>query len=85
MPDPWSLDIVLNPQYAHWLRVIGQADMAKAFGLSDVATIKIDSSSAAGAALYLTATSSAGMNAQLPVGTFKTKLLIPASWFSISS
>ncbi len=85
VPDPWSLDIVLNPQYAHWLRVIGQADMAKAFGLSDVATIKIDSSSAAGAALYLTATSSAGMNAQLPVGTFKTKLLIPASWFSISS
>ncbi len=85
VPDPWSLDIVLNPQYAHWLRVIGQADMAKAFGLTDVATIKIDSSSAAGAALYLTATSSAGMNAQLPVGTFKTKLLIPASWFSISS
>jgi len=83
--DPWSLDVVLNPQYAHWLRVLGQAEIAKAFGLSDVATLKIDSTTSAGAALSITAISSSGQIAQLPVGSFKTKLLIPASWFTISN
>lgn len=83
--DPWSLDVVLNPQYAHWLRVISQSDMAKAFGLSEVASLRIDSTSSAGAALSVTAFSSTGQSAQLPVGSFKTKLVIPASWFTISN
>ncbi len=83
--DPWSLDVVLNPQYAHWLRVISQGDMAKAFGLPDVATIKIDARTTSNSAISLTATSSAGVSAALQVGVFKTKLLIPASWFDITS
>jgi SpoIID/LytB domain protein len=83
--DPWSLDVVLNPQYAHWLRVISQSDMARAFGLSEVASLKIDSTSSAGAALSVTAFSSTGQSAQSPVGSFKTKLVIPASWFTISN
>ncbi len=85
VPDPWSLDIVLNPQYAHWLRVISQADAAKAFGLSDVATLKVDARSTSNSALSVTATSSSGKTSQLQVGTFKTKLLIPASWFDITN
>ncbi len=85
VPDPWSLDVVLNPQYAHWLRVIGQNDMAKAFGLSDVATLKVDARSASNSALTITATSSSGKSVQLPVGVFKTKLLIPSSWFDITN
>ena len=83
--DPWSLDVVLNPQYAHWLRVISQGDMAKAFGLPDVATIKIDARTTSNSAISLTATSIAGVSAALQVGVFKTKLLIPASWFDITS
>ena len=85
VPDPWSLDIVLNPQYAHWLRVISQTDAAKAFGLSDVATLKVDARSTSNSALSVTATSSSGKTSQLQVGTFKTKLLIPASWFDITN
>ena len=85
VPDPWSLDIVLNPQYAHWLRVISQADAAKAFGLSDVATLKVDARSTSNSALSVTATSSSGKTSQLQVGPFKTKLLIPASWFDITN
>ncbi len=85
VPDPWSLDIVLNPQYAHWLRVISQADAAKAFGLSDVATLKVDARSTSNSALSVTATSSSGKTSQLQVGAFKTKLLIPASWFDITN
>ena len=85
VPDPWSLDIVLNPQYAHWLRVISQADAAKAFGLSDVASMKIDARTASNSAVSVTATSTSGLTGQLQVGVFKTKLLIPASWFEISN
>jgi SpoIID/LytB domain protein len=84
VPDPWSLDVVLNPQYAHWLRVISQSDVAKAFGLPDVMTLKVDARSTSNSALSVTATSSSGAISQLPVGTFKTKLLIPASWFDIT-
>jgi stage II sporulation protein D len=85
VPDPWSLDIVLNPQYAHWLRVLSQSDAAKAFGLSDVATMKVDARTTSNSALSVTAISSAGKSSQLLVGVFKTKLLIPASWFDITS
>ena len=85
VPDPWSLDVVLNPSYAHWLRVISQKDMAKAFGLPDVVSVRIDSRTVSNSALSLTATSSMGTTAQLLVGVFKTKLLIPASWFDITN
>ncbi len=83
--DPWSLDVVLNPSYAHWQRVISQKDVAIAFGLSDVQTLKIDSYSAASAALSITATSSTAQSKTLSVSDFKVKLKIPASWFVINS
>lgn len=85
VPDPWSLDIVLNPQYAHWMRVISQSDIAKAFALPDVVSVVIDARTTSNSAISLTATSSSGATSQLPVGVFKTKLLIPASWFEIRS
>ena len=84
VPDPWSLDVVLNPQYAHWLRVISQKDAAQAFGLSDVVSMKVDARTSSNSAVSVTATSSTGATAQLAVGVFKTKLLIPASWFDIT-
>lgn len=84
VPDPWSLDIVLNPQYAHWSRVISQADAAKAFGLPDVVSMKIDGRTSSNSAVSVTATSSSGTTSQLQVGVFKTKLIIPASWFEIT-
>ena len=84
VPDPWSLDVVLNPQYAHWLRVISQKDAAQAFGLPDVASMKVDARTSSNSAVSVTATSSTGITSQLAVGVFKTKLLIPASWFDIT-
>ena len=85
VPDPWSLDIVLNPSYAHWQRVLPQRDVAAAFGLSDISSIKIDSYSSAHAVLSLTAMSSTGQSKTLSVSDFKVKLKIPASWFEITA
>ena len=83
--DPYSLDLVLNPSYSHWQRVVNQKDMAATFNLPDVASIRIDSRSATNSALTIVATSSIGATATLPVGTFKTKVKLPSSWFELAS
>jgi len=82
--DPWSLDIFLNPQYAHWQRVLIQKDVATAFNLPDVSTLAITSRSASNSATVITATSSTGATALLSVGDFKNKLRLPSSWFEIA-
>ena len=82
--DPWSLDIFLNPYYAHWQRVISQNDMAAAFALPDVAIVSITSRASSNAATVITATSSTGATASLSVGDFKSKLRLPSSWFEIA-
>ena len=84
VPDPWSLDIFLNPQYAHWQRVLIQKDVAAAFNLPDVVSLTITSRTVTNSATIITATSSTGATAQLAVGDFKTKLRLPASWFEIA-
>ena len=84
VPDPWSLDIFLNPQYAHWQRVLIQKDVAAAFNLPDVVSLAITGRTVSNSATQITATSSNGVNAQLAVGDFKTKLKLPASWFEIA-
>ncbi len=83
--DPYSLDLVLNPTYSHWQRVINQRDMSATFGLPDVASIAVEARTLTNSVLSLTATSSTGVKASLPVGTFKTKLKIPSSWFQINT
>lgn len=85
VPDPYSLDLVLNPTYSHWQRVINQQDMAKAFGLTDVMSLRIDTRSATNSVLTLVATTISGASQSLPVGTFKTKLKIPSSWFEVAA
>jgi SpoIID/LytB domain protein len=82
--DPWSLDIFLNPYYAHWQRVISQTDMAAAFALPDVAIASITSRALSNAATVITATSSTGETASLSVGDLKSKLRLPSSWFEIA-
>jgi hypothetical protein len=78
------LDIFLNPQYAHWQRVLIQRAVASAFNLPDVVTLAITARTVTNSATMITATSSAGTSAQLVVGDFKTKLKIPSSWFEIA-
>ena len=84
VPDPWSLDIFLNPQYAHWQRVLIQKDVAAAFNLPDVVSLVITSRTVTNSATAIAATSSTGATAQLSVGDFKTKLRLPSSWFEIA-
>lgn len=81
--DPWSLDPKLNPKYANWTRKIPQEVMAKAFNLPDVVRYEVKGRTATGSVLNVTAYSSAGSKKTIPVGTFKTLVKLPSSWFDL--
>ncbi len=85
VPDPWSLDIFLNPYYSHWQRVLIQKNVAEAFKLPDVLSLKIVGRTATNSAINIDAISSSGKTSELSVGDFKVKLKIPSSWFEISN
>jgi hypothetical protein len=85
VPDPWSLDIFLNPYYSHWQRVLIQKDVAAAFNLPDVLSLKILGRTSTNSAINIDAISSTGKTSELAIGDFKVKLKIPSSWFEISN
>jgi len=83
VPDPWSLDKKLNPKYSKWVRVVPQSVMATAFKLPDVTKYVIKDRTKTGSVLNVTAFSSNGESATLPVGKFKTLVKLPSSWFAM--
>ncbi len=85
VPDPWSIDPMINKNYASWTKKISQKAMAKAFGLTDVSRYEIASRSVTNSVLTITGYSSAGVSKTLPVGTFKTAVKLPSSWFDLTN
>jgi len=81
--DPWSLDPAINKNYAKWTKEISQKVMAKAFGLTDVDHLIIGEKSATNSVLKVIGVSSEGKSKTLPVGTFKTAVKLPSSWFQL--
>jgi len=81
--DPWSVDPAVNKNYASWTKKVSQKVMAKAFGLTDVIEIKIGERTATNSVLKVTGVSSDGKTKTLPVGTFKTAVEMPSSWFQL--
>lgn len=85
VPDPWSLDPKINSKYASWLRPVTQSAISSAFGLSDVATLFVNSKDTSGRVATITATSSIGKTAKLTGGAFASKAKLPSAWFDISN
>ena len=81
--DPWSVDPAVNKNYASWTKKVSQKVMAKAFGLTDVIEIKMGERTATNSVLKVTGVSSDGKTKTLPVGTFKTAVKMPSSWFQL--
>lgn len=84
VPDPWSLDPVLNPSFSAWTRQVTQADFANAFGLPDVVRYEITARTKAGGVRAIVATSSSGATAQLTGEKFRSLLKLPSTWISRS-
>ena len=55
--------------------------MAKAFSLPDVESYEITARTITNSVLSITAFSSTGEARTLPVGTFKSAVKLPSSWF----
>jgi SpoIID/LytB domain protein len=83
VPDPWSIDPAINKNYASWTKKVSQKVMAKAFGLADVNQLIIGERTATNSVLKITGVSSDGISKTLPVGTFKTSVKLPSSWFQL--
>ena len=81
VPDPWSLDPILNPRFARWERSVAQSVIATAFGLPNVATLEIASRNPTGTVGVILGTSAEGVVAQLTGEAFRSKSKLPSAWF----
>ena len=84
VPDPWSLDPLINPGYARWLRSVDQAAAAAAFSLPDVLSLKIRTRNLSGTVKFIVATSSTGVERELTGGAFANKVRLPSAWFDFA-
>ena len=85
VPDPWSLDPKLNPNFYQWKRDIAQSLLATAFGLPDVASIKVLSLTETGTVKIIEGRSSNGKKVKLSGETFRSKCKLPSAWFSLTT
>ena len=82
VPDPWSLDPLINPTYSSWVRQINQSDFAAAFSLPDVMRYEITSRTKAGGVKTIVAYSSSGKSTELSGEQFRSLLKLPSTWIS---
>ena len=81
--DPFSQDPVLNPRFFTWNRVLDQVVLAKAFLLTDVIALTINSRNSTGTVATITATSSDGKTSTLRGETFRSRTQLPSAWFNL--
>jgi len=85
VPDPWSLDPKLNPNFYKWKRDIAQSVLVTAFGLPDVASVKVLSLNETGSVKLIEGRSSAGKKVKLSGETFRSRTKLPSTWFAPGS
>ena len=81
--DPYSQDPLLNPRFFTWNRVLDQAIIAKAFLITDVVALTIDSRNSTGTVATISATSSDGKTTKLRGETFRSRTQLPSAWFNL--
>ena len=80
VPDPWSLDPLINRRYALWSRFIPQATMSQAFALPNVVSFTINARTATGSISSITAISTSGTSATLTGEIFRSRVKLPSTW-----
>lgn len=81
--DPYSQDPILNPRFFTWNRALDQVVLAKAFLLTDVIALTINSRNSTGTVATITATSSDGKTSTLRGETFRSRTQLPSAWFNL--
>jgi stage II sporulation protein D len=83
VPDPWSLNPLLNSKYAHWQRPIDRTLISSAFGLSDILSVQILNRNVSGTVGIILGTSSTGKKVRLTGETFRSRVNLPSAWFDV--
>ena len=83
VPDPSSLDPVLNPRFYKWDRTVTQSLIATTFALPDVVSLEILSKNSSGTVARIRATSSTGIKKILRGETFRSRTKIPSAYFTL--
>ncbi len=83
VPDPYSQDPTINPRYFTWTKSIDQSVLAKAFLLTDVVSLTINSRNTTGTVATITAISSDGKTSTLRGETFRSRTQLPSAWFNL--
>jgi SpoIID/LytB domain protein len=85
VPDPWSMDPKLNPNFHSWKRDIAQSVLATAFTLPDVVSVKILTLNETGTVKVIEGKSSTGKKIKLSGETFRSRSKLPSTWFSLTN
>lgn len=80
VPDPWSLDPLINRRFALWSRFVSQVAMAQAFSLPNVINFTIDARTSTGSLALITAYSTTGAKSTLTGEIFRSRLKLPSTW-----
>lgn len=80
-PDPYSLSAAANNPNASWTQAVSQATMAKAFGLSNVSTVRF-TLDGAGSVQYVTATATNGSTARITGNQLRSRTGLKSTWIS---
>ena len=81
--DPFSQDPILNPRFYTWSRPLTQAVLARAFVLTDVVALNVESRNSTGTVAKITASSSDGKTSTLRGETFRSRTQLPSAWFNL--
>lgn len=83
--DTPSTNAQLNPRFYTWRMTVAAPIIANAFGLPDIANLKVVAKNETGTVAKIVATSSDGRKISLRGETFRSRAKIPSAWFSIVS
>jgi stage II sporulation protein D len=83
VPDPWSLDPLINPRYFDWVRTVSQKVLASAFGLMDVVYLNVTGLHDNAQVLKVAGTSSDGRVVTITGEQFRSRTGLPSPWFEI--
>jgi stage II sporulation protein D len=84
VPDTGSVDIVLNPRFAYWVRELPASLIAEVFQLPDVVQLQVLTLNPSGTVATISATASSGRSEIMRGETFRSKSKLPSAWFSIN-
>jgi len=83
--DTPSTNSKLNPRFYTWKVTVPSSVISAAFGLPNVASLRVAATNETGTVAKIVATSAEGKEVSLRGETFRSRAKIPSAWFSLAN